>query len=67
MNFIAKLKPGDSLGIISPSAPVTYGCPRRFARSKEFLQSKGFKIIEGNLYGENQLSIPLTKTNILDR
>ncbi len=52
MNFIAKLKPGDSIGIFSPSAPVTYGCPRRFARSKEFLQSKGFKIIEGNLTGK---------------
>ncbi len=53
MNYIKKLKPGDSIGIFSPSSPVTYGCPKRFERAKEFLQSKGFKIIEGSLTGKS--------------
>lgn len=53
MHFIEKLKIGDSIGIFSPSALITDICPRRFERSKEFLQNKGFEIIEGNLTGEN--------------
>ncbi|MGK0467257.1 S66 family peptidase [Clostridium sp.] len=53
MNNITKLKVGDSIGIFSPSAPITYSCPNRFHRSKEYLQSKGFKIVEGNLTGKS--------------
>jgi muramoyltetrapeptide carboxypeptidase len=49
MSYIEKLKPGDSIGIFSPSAPITYSCPKRFERAKQYLQNKGFKIIEGNL------------------
>lgn len=48
-----KLKKGDVIGIFSPSSPVTYSCPNRFKRSKEFLESKGFKILEGNLTGKS--------------
>lgn len=52
MSYIEKLKPGDSIGIFSPSAPITYSCPKRFERAKQYLQNKGFKIIEGNLTGK---------------
>ncbi len=47
MSRITKLKVGDSIGIFSPSSPITYLCPNRFERAKKFLQSKGFKIVEG--------------------
>lgn len=53
MNYVKKLKKGDTIGIFSPSSPVTFGCPKRFQRSKDFLKSKGFKIIEGSLTGES--------------
>lgn len=53
MKFIDKLKVGDSIGIFSPSTPITDICPKRFERSKKFLQNKGFKTIEGNLTGKN--------------
>jgi len=53
MRNITKLKVGDSIGIFSPSSPITCSCPNRFERSKEYLQSKGFKIVEGNLTGRS--------------
>ncbi|WP_099188332.1 S66 family peptidase [Tepidibacter mesophilus] len=52
MNYIEKLKVGDSIGIFSPSSPITYSCPKRFERAKKYLQDKGFKIIEGSLTGK---------------
>lgn len=52
MEEIKKLKVGDSIGIFSPSSPITYLCPKRFERAKKYLQVKGFKIIEGNLTGK---------------
>ncbi|QGU96384.1 LD-carboxypeptidase [Clostridium bovifaecis] len=53
MKYIDKLKIGDSIGIFSPSSPVTYSCPKRFQRAQKYLQDKGFKIIEGNLTGKH--------------
>jgi len=53
MNNITKLEVGDSIGIFSPSAPITYLCPKRFERSKKYLQSKGFNIIDGGLTGKH--------------
>ncbi len=44
-----KLKKGDCIGIFSPSTPITAKTPNRFKRSIEYLESKGFKIIKGNL------------------
>ncbi|MCB2308414.1 LD-carboxypeptidase [Clostridium estertheticum] len=52
MDEITKLKAGDSIGIFSPSAPITYSCPNRFDKAKKYLQSKGFKLIEGSLTGK---------------
>ena len=53
MKAIDKLKFGDSIGIFSPSSPITYSCPKRFERAKKYLQDKGFNIIEGNLTGKH--------------
>lgn len=53
MGYIKKLKAGDSIGIFSPSSPITYSCPKRFKRAKQYLQDKGFNIIEGNLTGKH--------------
>lgn len=53
MKKVDKLKIGDSIGIFSPSSPITYSCPNRFERAKKYLQEKGFKIVEGNLTGKH--------------
>lgn len=53
MRGIKRLKPGDSIGIFSPSSPITYSCPKRFKRAKKYLQDKGFNIIEGKLTGKH--------------
>jgi len=50
MDKITELKVGDSIGIFSPSAPITYSCPNRFDRAKKYLQSKGFNFIEGSYH-----------------
>ncbi|MGL5694659.1 MAG: S66 family peptidase [Peptostreptococcaceae bacterium] len=49
MKKIFKLKTGDNIGIFSPSAPITAKAPNRFKRGIDYLESKGFKIVEGNL------------------
>lgn len=49
MKTTLKLTIGDYIGIFSPSAPITYHCPKRFERGKAFLKSKGFNIVEGKL------------------
>lgn len=53
MNLIKKLKVGDSIGIFSPSSPITYTSPNRFKRAKKYLEDKGFKIVEGRLTGKS--------------
>lgn len=53
MNKIEKLKKGDIIGIFSPSSPITFTCPKRFERGKKYLESKGFKILEGDLTGKS--------------
>ncbi len=53
MIMIEKLKQGDTIGIFSPSSPITYTCPKRYKRAKEYIESKGFNILEGNLTGKS--------------
>ena len=48
-----KLEKGDKIGIFSPSSPITKFCPTRFNRAKEFLESKGFIVVEGSLTGKS--------------
>lgn len=43
------LLPGQTIGFFSASSPVTATAPNRFARAKQFLQSKGFKLQAGGL------------------
>lgn len=49
MSNMLKLRAGDTIGIFSPSSPITYYCPKRFERAKKYLENKGFKILEGGL------------------
>nr|WP_072984861.1 S66 peptidase family protein [Clostridium cavendishii] len=46
------LKSEDSIGIFSPSSPITCKSPNRFKRAKKYLENKGFEIIEGSLTGK---------------
>lgn len=46
------LKKGDAIGIYSPSSPATVTAQLRFERAKQFLEEKGFRIIEGKLTGK---------------
>lgn len=48
-----KLKKGDSIGIFSPSTPITAYTPKRFERGVKYLEDKGFKIIKGSLTGKS--------------
>lgn len=48
-----RINPGDSIGIFSPSSPITHTCPNRYKRSIDFLKGKGFKIVEGTLTGKS--------------
>lgn len=41
-----------SIGICSPSYPGTFHYQKRYKRGVEFLQNKGFTIVEGNLTGK---------------
>ncbi|MGX7594503.1 S66 family peptidase [Planococcus plakortidis] len=52
MAIFNRLKKGDKIGIYSPSSPITYNSPVRFKRAKDFLESKGFEIVEGSLTGK---------------
>ena len=52
MNSLKNLELGDTIGIFSPSSPITHLCPIRFQRAKDFLKNKGFEIIEGSLTGK---------------
>lgn len=53
MTLLNRLKRGDKIGIYSPSSPITFNSPKRYERSKSFLESKGFEIVEGSLTGEH--------------
>lgn len=59
-----RLKYGDSIGIFSPSSPITNTCKIRYERSKKFLEDKGFKILEGCLTGKKDY---YRSGSILDR
>ncbi|MGF7060647.1 S66 family peptidase [Brassicibacter mesophilus] len=47
MKKLEKLRYGDSIGIFSPSCPVSNF--NTYARAKKYLENKGYKIVEGNL------------------
>lgn len=37
MSTMQKLAKGDTIGIFSPSAPITYTCPKRFDKAKKYI------------------------------
>jgi muramoyltetrapeptide carboxypeptidase len=43
-----KLKKGDSIGVVSPSTPVTPELEPQFKKGVEYLEALGFNIIPGN-------------------
>ncbi|MEG0769117.1 MAG: LD-carboxypeptidase [Ruthenibacterium sp.] len=47
-----KLEYGDTIAVFSPSSPATATAETRYIRGKEYLENKGFKILEGNLTGK---------------
>jgi muramoyltetrapeptide carboxypeptidase len=48
-----RLQKGDGIGIFSPSSPATYFAKKRYKRAKHFIESNGFKVIEGSLTGKS--------------
>ncbi|WP_107943391.1 S66 family peptidase [Metasolibacillus fluoroglycofenilyticus] len=50
--MLQRLKKGDAIGIFTPSYPATVTAKARYERAKEFLISKDFRIVEGNLTGK---------------
>lgn len=46
---------GDKIGIFSPSAPATATAVERYVRGKQYLENKGFVIVEGSLTGKQDV------------
>ncbi|CAH7237417.1 putative carboxypeptidase VC_A0337 [Vibrio chagasii] len=53
MIYPKALNIGDKIGFFSPSSPATVFAPNRFARAKNYLESKGFTLVEGSLTGKS--------------
>lgn len=47
---LPKLKRGSKIGLISPSAPITYDVPYATKVAEKFLLSKGYQIVKGSLF-----------------
>ncbi len=47
-----RLRKGDAIGVFSPSSPATATAVKRYERGKNYLISKGFRLIEGSLCGK---------------
>ena len=45
------LEPGDAIGVFSPSAAATAWAPTRFARARDFVAARGFRLVPGSLTG----------------
>ena len=41
-----------TVGVFSPSSPISASVPVRYARGKAYLESKGLRVIDGSLYGK---------------
>lgn len=47
-----RLQSGDTIGVFSSSSPISSTVPVRYFRGKEYLENKGFKIVDGSLCGK---------------
>lgn len=41
-----------SIGVFSSSSPISVTVPVRYARGKAYLESKGFRVVDGSLHGK---------------
>lgn len=42
----------ETIGVFSSSSPVSATVPARYERGKSYLENKGFKVVDGALYGK---------------
>lgn len=47
-----RIEMNGTIGVFSPSSPISATVPVRYERGKAFLESKGFNVINGALYGK---------------
>lgn len=47
-----KLRHGDTIAVFSPSSPITATVPSRYLRGKAYLETRGFRVVEGCLTGQ---------------
>lgn len=47
-----RLRKGSGIGIFSSSSPISSTVPARYKRGREYLEKKGFRIIDGSLFGK---------------
>ncbi len=47
-----KLKKGDTIAVFSPSCPATVFARERYKRAKNYIEKKGFNVLEGSLTGK---------------
>lgn len=60
---LPKLNAGAKIGLISPSAPITYDVPYVTEVAEKFLTSKGYEIVKGSLFGKIDSSYRLGTVN----
>lgn len=48
-----RVNPMCTIGVFSSSSPISATVPVRYERGKQYLESKGFKVVDGLLYGKN--------------
>lgn len=46
-----RLQSGDAIGVFSSSSPISSTVPVRYFRGKEYLEAKGYKVLDGSLCG----------------
>lgn len=47
-----RLRPGQGIGVFSSSSPISATVPVRYERGKKYLEEKGYRVIDGSLYGK---------------
>ena len=46
------------IGIFSASSPISATVPVRYLRGKAYLESKGFQVVDGSLFGRQDFTAP---------
>ena len=47
-----------TIGVFSSSSPISATTPVRYERGKAYLQNKGFRVLDGSLYGKVISTVP---------